>query len=128
MFSLEPQDRTWLHTRIALRFDTMLQTGFVDEVRRLRARGDLHPDLPSMRCVGYRQAWEALDFQAANAPATLLDLAQLRERGIAATRQLAKRQITWLRSMPQRHTIACDAPDATAQLVQAVLQRLEARA
>ena len=60
-FSLEPQDRAWLHARIARRFDAMLAAGFVDEVRGLRARGDLHPDLPSMRCVGYRQAWEALD-------------------------------------------------------------------
>jgi tRNA dimethylallyltransferase len=125
LFSLEPDDRTWLHERIALRFDAMLAQGFVEEVRQLRARGDLHPDLPSMRCVGYRQAWEALDAQAAAGPAAPLDLAGLRERGIAATRQLAKRQITWLRSMPHRHTIASDQPDATARLVQAVLQRLE---
>ena len=125
LFSLEPQDRAWLHARIALRFDAMLAEGLVDEVRGLRARGDLHRDLPSMRCVGYRQAWEELDFQAARAPGTPLNLAFLRERGLAATRQLAKRQITWLRSMPQRQVIACDAPDATAQLVQSVLQRLE---
>ncbi|MBU4422694.1 MAG: tRNA (adenosine(37)-N6)-dimethylallyltransferase MiaA [Gammaproteobacteria bacterium] len=128
LFSLEPDDRAWLHERIALRFDAMLAQGFVDEVRQLRARGDLHPDLPSMRCVGYRQAWEALDAQAAAGPAAPLDLAGLRERGIVATRQLAKRQITWLRSMPHRHTIACDQPDATARLVQAVLQRLEGTA
>ena len=125
IFSLEPEDRAWLHERIARRFDAMLVEGFVDEVRQLRARGDLHPDLPSMRCVGYRQAWEALDAQTAAGPEAPLDLAGLRERGIAATRQLAKRQITWLRSMPHRHTIACDLPDATARLVQAVLQRLE---
>ena len=125
LFSLEPDDRAWLHARIALRFDAMLAQGFVDEVRQLRARGDLHPDLPSMRCVGYRQAWEALDAQAAAGNGAPHDLAGLRERGIAATRQLAKRQITWLRSMPHRHTIACDQPDATARLVQAVLQRLE---
>ena len=125
LFSLEPAHRAWLHERIARRFDAMLAEGFVDEVRQLRARGDLHPDLPSMRCVGYRQAWEALDAQAAAGPEAPLDLAGLRERGIAATRQLAKRQITWLRSMPHRHTIACDLPDATARLVQAVLQRLE---
>ena len=128
LFSLEPQDRAWLHARIALRFDAMLAEGLVDEVRSLRARGDLHPDLPSMRCVGYRQAWEELDFQANRPAGTPLNLGFLRERGIAATRQLAKRQITWLRSMPQRQSIACDAPDATAQLVQAVLQRLEAPA
>ena len=125
LFSLEPQDRAWLHARIALRFDAMLQAGLVDEVRGLRARGDLHPDLPSMRCVGYRQTWEALDFHASHPAGAPLDLALLRERGMAATRQLAKRQITWLRSMPQRQQIACDAPDATAQLVQAVLERLE---
>ena len=125
IFSLEPEDRAWLHERIARRFDAMLVEGFVDEVRQLRARGDLHPDLPSMRCVGYRQAWEALDAQTAAGPEAPLDLAGLRERGIAATRQLAKRQITWLRSMPHRHTIACDQPDATARLVQAVLHRLE---
>lgn len=124
LFSLEPQDRAWLHARIALRFDAMLAAGLVDEVRTLRARGDLHADLPSMRCVGYRQAWEELDFQARCAPGTPLNLALLRERGLAATRQLAKRQTTWLRSMPQRQVVACDAPNATAALVQAVLQRL----
>jgi tRNA dimethylallyltransferase len=107
--SLEPNDRGWLHERIAQRFDAMLAAGFVDEVRRLRDRGDLHPDLASMRCVGYRQAWEALDGQ--------WPLHELRERGIAATRQLAKRQLTWLRGMPQRTVIACDAPDAAAQVL-----------
>ncbi|WP_066257257.1 tRNA (adenosine(37)-N6)-dimethylallyltransferase MiaA [Hydrogenophaga flava] len=117
--SLEPADRGWLHERIAQRFDAMLAEGFVDEVRRLRARGDLHPDLPSMRCVGYRQAWEALD-AAGDAPLTSAQQAELRDRGIFATRQLAKRQITWLRSMPQRRVIACDAPDALAQLLAAV--------
>jgi tRNA dimethylallyltransferase len=116
LLSLEPQDRAWLHVRIAQRFDTMLSHGLLDEVRQLRARGDLHPDLPSMRCVGYRQAWEALD-AAGNAPNSI-QLAELRERGIFATRQLAKRQITWLRSMPQRVAVACDAPDALAQLLQ----------
>ena len=127
LFSLEPDDRSWLHGRIAQRFDAMLDAGFIDEVRALRARGDLHPDLPSMRCVGYRQAWEELDYQAmrcASAPGTQLNVAFLRERGIVATRQLAKRQITWLRSMPGRHVIACDQPHATERLVHAVLQRL----
>ena len=128
LFSLEPEDRSWLHGRIAQRFDAMLEAGFIDEVRALRARGDLHPDLPSMRCVGYRQAWEELDYQAmhcSNAPGTPLNVAFLRERGIVATRQLAKRQITWLRSMPDRHVIACDQPHATERLVHAVLQRLD---
>jgi tRNA dimethylallyltransferase len=113
LFSLEPQDRGWLHERIAQRFDAMLAAGFLDEVKALRARGDLSPELPSMRCVGYRQAWEALEGQ--------WPISALRERGIAATRQLAKRQITWLRSMPARKMIACDAPDAIAQVVQQVM-------
>jgi len=108
LISLEPLDRAWLHQRIAQRFDAMLASGFLDEVRALRARGDLHPDLPSMRCVGYRQAWEAMD--------GLWPLSELRDKGIYATRQLAKRQITWLRSMPERQVVACDAPDALAQV------------
>ncbi|MBO9648551.1 MAG: tRNA (adenosine(37)-N6)-dimethylallyltransferase MiaA [Variovorax sp.] len=112
LISLEPTERAWLHERIAIRFDVMLASGFIDEVQTLRARGDLHGDLPSMRCVGYRQAWEALDGD--------WPMADLRERGIAATRQLAKRQITWLRSMPQRHVIAAEAPDAIEQVVQQV--------
>ena len=109
LFSLEPQDRAWLHERIARRFDDMLAGGFLEEVKTLRARGDLTPDLPSMRCVGYRQAWEALD--------GLWPMKQLRDKGIFATRQLAKRQLTWLRSMPQRRVIPCDAPDAMQQLL-----------
>ena len=112
LISLEPQDRAWLHTRIAQRFDAMLAAGFIDEVRALRARGDLHADLPSMRCVGYRQAWETLD--------GLWGMDSLRERGIAATRQLAKRQITWLRSMPQRRVVDCQAEDATEQVLRTV--------
>ncbi len=119
LVSLEPQDRAWLHARIAQRFDAMLAGGLIAEIQALRQRGDLNLDLPSMRCVGYRQTWEALD--------GLWPLAELRDRGIAATRQLAKRQITWLRSMPQRHAIACDQPHAVAHLVQAVLQRLAQR-
>jgi tRNA dimethylallyltransferase len=103
LLSLEPASRAWLHERIAQRFMQMLAAGFVDEVRALRARGDLHPGLPSMRCVGYRQAWEALDAD---------ELAALPERGIAATRQLAKRQLTWLRGMPQREPLACDEAGA----------------
>ena len=124
VFSLEPQDRAWLHARIAQRFDAMLESGFLDEVRQLRARGDLHLNLPSMRCVGYRQAWEALDLQAQQGPEAALDLHGLREKGIAATRQLAKRQITWLRSMPERQVIACDQANAQQQVVAALLQRI----
>ena len=117
LLALEPTDRAWLHERIAQRFDAMLEQGFMREVRALRGRGDLHADLPSMRCVGYRQAWEAMD---ANGGAELnqAQLSELRERGVAATRQLAKRQLTWLRSMPKRRSQACDAPDAPAQILQ----------
>ena len=108
LISLEPADRAWLHTRIAQRFDAMLAAGFLDEVRALRARGDLTPGLPSMRCVGYRQAWEALDRGEPDSRG----LADLRDKGIFATRQLAKRQLTWLRGMDTRRVVACDAPDA----------------
>lgn len=120
LISLEPLERAWLHERIAQRFDAMLGAGFIDEVKTLRQRGDLHPDLPSMRCVGYRQAWEALD--APNAKS------ELRDKGIFATRQLAKRQITWLRSMPQREVVACDAPDALEQVLARVQVQIETRA
>jgi len=122
LFSLEPNERSWLHARIAQRFDAMLDAGLIEEVAALRARDDLHADLPSMRCVGYRQVWEEMDWQTRRGGE--LNRHLLREKGIAATRQLAKRQITWLRSMPQRQVIACDAPEATAALVQAVLDHL----
>jgi len=115
LITLEPRDRGWLHARIAERFDCMLRAGFVDEVRALRARGDLHAALPSMRCVGYRQAWRSLDEG---------DLEGLRERAIAATRQLAKRQLTWLRAMP-RDAVACDDPAAFEQAL-ALARRLVA--
>ena len=115
VLSLEPQARSWLHQRIAQRFELMMAQGFMDEVRQLRARGDLNPDLPSMRCVGYRQAWQGLDEGWSEAT--------ICERGIFATRQLAKRQITWLRSMDARHVVAADAPDALAQVL-ATAQRL----
>jgi tRNA dimethylallyltransferase len=111
LIALEPRERAWLHERIARRFDTMLAAGLVDEVRALRRRPGLNLELPSIRCVGYRQAWEALD--AADPP----DLAALRERGIAATRQLAKRQVTWLRSMPWRHVVEADAEDVEQRLM-----------
>ncbi len=112
LVSLEPLQRAWLHERIALRFDAMLAAGLVDEVRALRSRGDLGPDLPSMRCVGYRQAWEALDGR--------WPMQELRDKGIFATRQLAKRQLTWLRSMPRRHVLACDEPDVIDRLLELV--------
>ena len=129
LISLEPADRAWLHGRIAERFDAMLTAGFIDEVRALRARGDLVPDLPSMRCVGYRQAWEALDALAARGLGGQLppkELNELRDKGIFATRQLAKRQITWLRSMPQRRVVACDAPGALEQVLALVQAQVEA--
>jgi tRNA dimethylallyltransferase len=113
LISLEPNDRAWLHQRIEARFHQMLDEGLVDEVIALEARGDLNADMPSMRCVGYRQTWEAL---------VEGDQSELPERGIAATRQLAKRQITWLRSMPQRHIVACDAPDALSQVTTLALR------
>ena len=88
--ALVPRDRARLHAAIAARFDAMLAAGLVEELRALRARFALTPSLPSMRSVGYRQAWEFLDGR--------IDTAMLRGKGIAATRQLAKRQLTWLRS------------------------------
>lgn len=120
--SLEPVQRSWLHQRIEQRFDDMLQHGLVDEVRALRARGDLRADMPSMRCIGYRQCWDMLDAIRDAAP-DASDWRRLRETGVAASRQLAKRQLTWLRSMPQRHVLACDQPDLQLQW-QALLQRL----
>jgi tRNA dimethylallyltransferase len=154
MLSLEPTDRKWLHERIALRFDQMLHAGLVAEVQALRQRPELHPNLPSMRCVGYRQTWEALDEaqglrdgealnqnaetpqnksasqepsaqrKALGASALLSEkaLSQLREKGIAASRQLAKRQLTWLRSMPDRHVIACDQDDVLAAALDVIRQ------
>ncbi|WP_050477464.1 tRNA (adenosine(37)-N6)-dimethylallyltransferase MiaA [Herbaspirillum rhizosphaerae] len=116
--ALEPSDRAVLHERIARRFDLMLENdGLLDEVRKLRARGDLHLGLPAMRCVGYRQAWEYLDGQ--------YDYAEMRERGIIATRQLAKRQITWLRSTPGRVVIDCNAANATQMVMEHVRKALE---
>ena len=120
MLALEPHSRAWLHSRIGRRFDAMLAAGLVDEVRALRARADLHPDLPALRCVGYRQTWAALeageldtpgDERAADTWRADPAWAALRSTGCAATRQLAKRQLTWLRGMA-RTVIACDAADA----------------
>jgi tRNA dimethylallyltransferase len=115
LIALEPRSRPWLHERIAQRFAGMLEHGLLDEVRVLRSRRDLHAGLPSMRCVGYRQAWESLDEGLTGAALT----DAVRERGIAATRQLAKRQLTWLRGM-QRAVVACDDSDAVAQVAAAV--------
>ena len=128
LISLEPLERSWLHERIALRFDTMLAGGFLDEVRSLRARGDLHPDLPSMRCVGYRQAWQYLEAHEAcglDGTARLAGINALRDQGVVATRQLAKRQITWLRALPQRRVVACDDPTAQQQVLALVQSTLD---
>ena len=107
--ALEPSDRSVLHARIAERFDAMLAAGFIDEVERLRARGDLHPGLASMRCVGYRQAWEYLDGVG--------DFASMRDKGVFATRQLCKRQLTWLRGMNERVVVDCCARDSVEQVL-----------
>ncbi len=114
--ALIPSDRAVLHERIAQRFDAMLAAGLVDEVRALRRTYRLHAGLPSMRCVGYRQAWEFLEGGG--------DRAALREKGIAATRQLAKRQLTWLRSWPEVtafDSLAADLVEQVAHSVEAAL-------
>ncbi len=105
--ALIPSDRAVLHRRIAVRFDAMLAAGLLDELRTLRARHGLTPNLPAMRAVGYRQAWRHLEGE--------IDAAALREQGIAATRQLAKRQLTWLRSWPDAVFLDCLAADWQAQ-------------
>lgn len=110
--ALLPADRHLLHERIAQRFDAMLAAGFLDEVRALRARGDLHAELPAIRAVGYRQAWEHLDGDSTPA--------EFRDRGIFATRQLAKRQITWLRSDLGARLFEPDRPDLPARAADAV--------
>jgi tRNA dimethylallyltransferase len=107
--ALEPSDRSVLHRRIEKRFDSMLEGGFVEEVERLRARGDLSPAMPSMRCVGYRQAWEYLD--------GLVDYTTMHDKGVFATRQLCKRQLTWLRGIEGRRVVDCARDDATAMAV-----------
>ncbi len=108
LIALEPRERAWLHARIEGRFAAMLAAGFVDEVRSLRARPGLHAELPSMRAVGYRQAWQALADG---------ELSRLQPTAVAATRQLAKRQLTWLRAMPWRTVVDADSPDAVEQVV-----------
>ncbi|MBS0041328.1 tRNA (adenosine(37)-N6)-dimethylallyltransferase MiaA [Shewanella sp. M16] len=92
-FAIAPRERKVLHDLIAQRFALMLKQGFIEEVTELKARGDLHLDLPSMRCVGYRQCWQYLDGE--------FDYDTMVEKAVAATRQLAKRQLTWLRSWPE---------------------------
>ncbi|MBI5659436.1 MAG: tRNA (adenosine(37)-N6)-dimethylallyltransferase MiaA [Nitrosomonadales bacterium] len=113
--ALVPSDRSALHARIATRFAAMLKLGLAEELRALQARYALHPDLPAMRCVGYRQAWQFL--------AGEIGAAELLDKGIAATRQLAKRQLTWLRSMPGNIELDCLAPDLLQQAADALRPR-----
>ena len=110
--ALIPSDRAQLHTRIATRFKTMLEQGLLEELRMLRNKYPLHANMTSMRCVGYRQAWQYLEGEIGEA--------QLLETGIIATRQLAKRQLTWLRSMPDNIELDCLAPG----LAQTVFDKL----
>ena len=111
--ALEPSDRAVLHAHIATRFDAMLAAGLVDEVRALHARGDLDIDQPAMRCVGYRQIWNYLEGR--------IDHSAMRTEAIAATRQLAKRQLTWLRALPDRHQVDSLGDSLTA--VSAIVSR-----
>jgi tRNA dimethylallyltransferase len=110
--ALVPSDRAQLHARIATRFKRMLELGLVDELRMLRKKYPLQPNMTSMRCVGYRQAWQYLEGEISEA--------ELLDKGISATRQLAKRQLTWLRSMPENIEVDCLAPD----LAKSVLSEL----
>jgi tRNA dimethylallyltransferase len=115
--ALELPDRQILHTRIAQRFETMLDNGLVDEIIALRSKYNLHAGLPSMRCVGYRQVWEMLENR--------LPPAELRDRGVFATRQFAKRQLTWLRSMPNLVHENALAPDLAEKVLRKVSCFLE---
>lgn len=114
--ALMPKNRAWLHEHIASRFEKMLSLGFIDEVRALHMRADMHPDLPSMRMVGYRQVWEYLDGK--------VDFATMKLKAIAATRQLAKRQMTWLRSWKNLNVFDPQDP----KLFEKVLNQVKNRA
>lgn len=114
--ALVPGDRAELHRRIARRFDAMLAAGLIDEVTMLRHNYRLDTGLPSMRCVGYRQVWEMLEGQ--------MPRGELRDRGVFATRQFAKRQLTWLKSMDKLHVVDPLTADATADVLAAVATHL----
>jgi len=114
---LLPNDRKWLHERIALRFHQMLENGFLDEVKKLFARHDLHEALPALRAVGYRQAWAHLKGE--------ITYQEMIEQGIAATRQLAKRQITWLRSWSALKRFACDEKHIAEKIKQSIKQKIK---
>ncbi|GAB2511566.1 tRNA (adenosine(37)-N6)-dimethylallyltransferase MiaA [Microbulbifer agarilyticus] len=111
--AIVPEDRSILHRRIAERFERMLQNGFIEEVQALRARGDLHKDLPAIRAVGYRQVWEYLDGDT--------DYEQMVAAGVAATRQLAKRQLTWLRRWPDLIRIGAQEPGGKVRKIEEML-------
>jgi len=117
--ALVPSDRGALHRRIEERFDAMLERGLVEELRALRERYALRPGLPSMRCVGYRQVWQFLEGQ--------IDRDELRNRGIFATRQLAKRQLTWLRATPEIRTFDCLDLAVSAKSIAFVRREIKAR-
>jgi len=116
--ALLPGERGELHARIATRFETMLELGLIGELRKLREDYALDLEMPSMRCVGYRQTWDYLD--------GTIGLATLREQGIAATRQLAKRQLTWLRSMTDVAAFDCLAEDLGDRVLAHLRERLAA--
>lgn len=111
--ALSPVDRKILHERIEKRFDAMLASGFIEEVEKLYARGDLTPDLPSIRSVGYRQVWEYLS--------GLSTYEEMRDKAIAATRQLAKRQITWLRSWPNVNWVDAEEEDVVEKVCEKII-------
>lgn len=108
-FAIAPQERKTLHGLIETRFMQMLQAGFTDEVAKLKQRGDLHLDMPSMRCVGYRQCWQYLEGE--------FDHDTMVEKAVAATRQLAKRQLTWLRGWPELNWLESGAQGNIVQLI-----------
>jgi tRNA dimethylallyltransferase len=116
LISLEPSDRTKLHQNLEKRFDDMLSAGFLDEVRALKANPDLHADLPAIRSVGYRQAWEFLNGE--------IDAEQMRYKALAATRQLGKRQLTWLRAIAGRNTFDPFSPDGLKKALDFCKQNL----
>lgn len=111
-FAISPKDRKDLHDRIALRYEQMIAQGFEAEVVKLKARKDLHENLPSIRCVGYRQMWQYLNGE--------MNHEEMIFRGICATRQLAKRQLTWLRNWPELHWLHMEDEDNLQQIISAV--------
>jgi tRNA dimethylallyltransferase len=115
--ALQPSDRGELHRRIEKRFDAMLERGLVEELRSLRERYALRPNLPSMRCVGYRQAWQYLEGE--------IGMKELRDRGVSATRQLAKRQLTWLRGMKAVRSFDCLSEDLSTEVLGCVRRELD---